>query len=89
MPAWIPVVVIVAAIGLYAVVRLFGGGKKPDPVAEAKAQAADIKAAADAQLAAELQEIDADIADLDRIKAINDDEARLAELAKYSNRRSR
>ncbi len=89
MPAWIPVVVVVAAIGLYVVVRLFGGSKKSDPVAEAKAQAADIKAAADAQLAAELQEVDADVAELDRIKEIDDDEARLAELARYANRKGR
>lgn len=89
MPAWIPVVVIVAAIGFYVVVRLFGGGEKPDLVAEAKAQAEDIKAAADAQLAAELQEVDADVAELDRIKDIDDAESRLAELARYANRRGR
>lgn len=86
MPVWIPVVIVVAAIGLYIVVRLFGGGKKSDLVAKTKAQAADIKAAADVQLAAELQEVDADIDELDRIKAIDDDETRLAELARYSNR---
>lgn len=86
MPAWISVVVVVAAIGVYVVVRLFNR-EKPDLVAEAKARASDIKAAADAQLAAELQEVGADHNELERIKAIDNDEARLAELARYGNRR--
>ena len=88
MPAWIPVVVVVLAIGIFVVVRLFGG-KKFDLVAEAKTKAADIKVAADAQLAAELQEVDADRGKLNEIKEIVDDEARLAALAKYANRRRR
>ncbi len=88
MPAWIPVVVIILAIGIFVVVRLFGG-KKSDLVAEAKTKAADIKVAADAQLAAELQEVDADRGKLDEIKEIADDGARLAALAKYANRRRR
>lgn len=88
MPAWIPVVVVVVAIGLYAVVRLFGiGGKKSNLVADAKARTEDIKTAADAQLAAELKKSDADVAELDQIKEIDDDETRLIELAKYANRR--
>lgn len=88
MPAWIPVVIIIAAIGVYVVARLFGG-KKPDLVTEAKAEVADIKTKADTQLAAELQEVDADVTELDRIKVIDDAEVRLAELAKYANRRGR
>ncbi len=88
MPAWIPVVVVVLAIGIFVVVHLFGG-KKSDLVAEAKTKAADIKVAADAQLAAELQEVDADRGKLDEIKEIADDEARLAALAEYSNRTRR
>ena len=88
MPAWIPVVLVVSAIGVYAAIRLFGGkGKKKDLVAEAKAEAKDIKAAADAQLEVELKGVDDDRAELGRIKKIENDEARLAELARFGNRR--
>lgn len=89
MPAWIPVLIVAIAIGVYVVARIFSGKSKRDYVAEAKAETADIKAAADAALAAELQEVDAARGELDRIKDIDGDEARLAELAKYANRRRR
>lgn len=89
MPAWIPVVVIVGAIVVYIVIRLVGGkgDDRRELVDSAKTDAENIKAAADAQLAAELQEVDADKAELAKIGEIEDDAARLSALADYANRR--
>ena len=91
MPAWIPVVVVVAAVLLYFVVRLFNrkGNNRGEIVDKAKADARAIKTAADAQLAVELQDVDADKAELAEIGELEDDEARLSALADYANRRRR
>lgn len=89
--AWIPVVIVVLALGIYLVARLVT--KKPDDrkalVDEAKTEVAEVKAKADAQLAAELEKVDADVGELNAIKEITDDAARLQALADYGNRRRR
>lgn len=88
MPAWIPVVLVVGAIVVYVLVRIFGGkgNDRRELVDKAQTEADNIKAAADAQLAAELQEVDADKDKLAEIGEIEDDAARLSALADYANR---
>lgn len=89
--AWVPVAIMLAivlvAAGVYVVWKV---RKRDDPrklLNDAKTEAADIKAAADVELAAELEAVNADKAELEAIEAIDDEDARLAALAKYGNRR--
>lgn len=83
---WIPVGLVLLALGTYAVAYLFGG-RKQDHVRDAKNQVADVRAAAEAALVAELQAIEDERAELDEIKAIEDAGERLKALAAYANRK--
>lgn len=88
MASWIPVVVVLIAIVLFAAAKVFGGEhtKSPTMADDVVAEADAIEEAADAQLAVELAHVDADKEALADIEIIDDDAARLEALAKYGNR---
>lgn len=85
---WIPVGLVILALGTYAVAYIFGG-RKQDLVQDAQNRVADVRAAAEAALVAELQAIEDERRDLDYIKNIEDAGERLKALAAYANRRRR
>lgn len=84
---WIPVVIVLVALGVYAAVMILGGDKRRDLAKEAETEAKDVKAAAEAALTVELAAIEGDRRDLEAIKAIGNDAERLQALADYANRR--
>ena len=87
--SWVPVAFILAAMGVYLFVKLFGGGDKAKTnwLDDATRKAEDIKAAADAALVVELAEVRKDRDELNRIEEITDDTERLEALAAYANRK--
>ncbi len=93
MPAWVSIVLIliVGGVAIYVVVRLLSkkDNDRQKIVDKAQAEVEDIKAVADAQLEAELQEVDADKTELAKIGEIKDDAVRLDALANYGNRKRR
>ena len=83
---WIPVVVVLVALATYAAVRIFGG-KRQDLTKDADTQARDVRAAAEAALAAELEALEGERRELEGIKVIENDAERLQALADLANRR--
>ena len=88
---WAKVVAVgVFLLGIFLAVASIFGVKRNDPskiVDNAKDDADAIKAAADAELAVQLQDVEADKAALVEVEKISDDKERLAALAKLGNRR--
>lgn len=84
---WLPVAIVLVALGVFAAVRLFQPDKG-DLVGDTHKRAQDLKAAAEAALAAELHTLKGDREELDRIRGIESDAERLQALADYSNRRA-
>jgi len=84
---WIPVAIVILALGAYAAMHLFGGGKRQNLAKDAEARARDVRTAAEAALAVELESLEVERQDLEGIKGIKNDAERLRALADFANRR--